>query len=257
MLKFFRHLRASEAGISKQLLTESKPALPASRRTGRFSKYLLYAFGEIVLVVIGILIALQLNNYNEERKISLSMNNALSELKGNLTKDSTPIEATILEMEIDLKIQKELLHLLSQSKTLDSSLDKSLGKCMIVREVRITQNGYEKLKEFGLGNLKNKSLENTLIRYYDILYTAYQHEVEGDNYDFEKIWLPYVRKNFKDYEYGNLAVPKDYLQLSKDDELFIIMKTNIFKRENTVRQLRFMQETNHQLLAEIKHHINQ
>ena len=39
------------------LITESK-----------LSKYLLYAVGEIVLVVIGILIALQLNNWNEQRK---------------------------------------------------------------------------------------------------------------------------------------------------------------------------------------------
>ncbi|MEM1260720.1 MAG: DUF6090 family protein, partial [Bacteroidota bacterium] len=48
MIKFFRRIR-------KSLLVESK-----------FSKYLLYAIGEIVLVVIGILIALQVNNWNNE-----------------------------------------------------------------------------------------------------------------------------------------------------------------------------------------------
>ena len=50
MIKFFRKIR-------QQLLTENK-----------FSKYLIYAIGEIVLVVIGILIALQLNNWNEHQK---------------------------------------------------------------------------------------------------------------------------------------------------------------------------------------------
>jgi len=50
MIKFFRKIR-------RQLLTEN-----------RFSKYLLYAIGEIVLVVIGILIALQINIWNENRK---------------------------------------------------------------------------------------------------------------------------------------------------------------------------------------------
>ncbi len=49
MIKFFRHIR-------KQLLTENK-----------FSKYLLYAIGEIVLVVIGILIALSINNWNKRK----------------------------------------------------------------------------------------------------------------------------------------------------------------------------------------------
>ena len=50
MIKFFRHIR-------KKLLSENK-----------FSKYLLYAIGEIILVVIGILIALQINYWNDERK---------------------------------------------------------------------------------------------------------------------------------------------------------------------------------------------
>ena len=50
MIKFFRQIR-------QRLLREN-----------RFSSYFLYAVGEIVLVVIGILIALQINNWNEERK---------------------------------------------------------------------------------------------------------------------------------------------------------------------------------------------
>lgn len=37
-------------------------------QAGRVSKYLLYAIGEIILVVIGILIALQVNNDNNEKK---------------------------------------------------------------------------------------------------------------------------------------------------------------------------------------------
>ena len=50
MIKFFRNIR-------QNLLIENK--------TG---KYLKYAIGEIFLVVIGILIALQINNWNEDRK---------------------------------------------------------------------------------------------------------------------------------------------------------------------------------------------
>lgn len=52
MIKFFRKIR-------KKLVSENK-----------FSKYLLYAFGEIILVVIGILIALSINNWNEEKKLT-------------------------------------------------------------------------------------------------------------------------------------------------------------------------------------------
>jgi sensor domain CHASE-containing protein len=50
MIKFFRKIR-------QNMIKEN-----------RTSKYLLYAIGEIVLVVIGILIALSINNSNQERK---------------------------------------------------------------------------------------------------------------------------------------------------------------------------------------------
>ena len=50
----------------------------------KFSKYLIYAIGEIVLVVIGILIALQINNWNAERKVEKEeigiLNNLLESL---------------------------------------------------------------------------------------------------------------------------------------------------------------------------------
>ena len=51
MIKFFRKIR-------HKLLSDNK-----------FSKYLVYAIGEIVLVVIGILIALSINNWNENNKL--------------------------------------------------------------------------------------------------------------------------------------------------------------------------------------------
>ena len=74
MIKFFRKIR-------QNMIKENK-----------VSKYLLYAIGEIVLVVIGILIALSINNWNENRKerqvelkilkeIKLALNNDIRNLK--------------------------------------------------------------------------------------------------------------------------------------------------------------------------------
>jgi len=63
MIKFFRHIR-------KSLLMENKT-----------SKYFKYAIGEIVLVVIGILIALQINNWNQKRLERIEENTILTNLK--------------------------------------------------------------------------------------------------------------------------------------------------------------------------------
>ena len=76
MIKFFRKIR-------QRLLTENK-----------FSKYLLYAIGEIILVVIGILIALQINNWNAEQKIEEEEIGILNNLLENLysAKEQSDIE---------------------------------------------------------------------------------------------------------------------------------------------------------------------
>lgn len=69
MIKFFRRLR-------QRLITENK-----------LSKYLLYAAGEILLVMIGILLALQVNNWNTNKQNRLIEHNFLKNLKVDLEID--------------------------------------------------------------------------------------------------------------------------------------------------------------------------
>jgi len=77
MIKFFRKIR-------QRLLTENK-----------FSKYLFYAVGEIILVVIGILIALSINNWNEDKKNRKLITTYKKSIIENLVKDSTHIARLI------------------------------------------------------------------------------------------------------------------------------------------------------------------
>lgn len=62
--------------------------------SGSLRKYLVYALGEIVLVVIGILIALQINNWNEEHKVRQSIQVYLQNLKENITDDRSNMYMT-------------------------------------------------------------------------------------------------------------------------------------------------------------------
>jgi hypothetical protein len=75
MIKFFRHIRQS-------MLAQ-----------GRIPRYLTYAIGEIVLVVIGILIAVQINDWNELRKIKLANGTQLRKMV-------TELEVNIARMEL-------------------------------------------------------------------------------------------------------------------------------------------------------------
>lgn len=83
MIKLFRNIR-------QNLLAE-----------GKTSKYLKYAIGEIVLVVIGILIALQINNWNEKRKENLNVR----DIYYNLLRD---IKADSVSYTLNLKVLKDI-----------------------------------------------------------------------------------------------------------------------------------------------------
>lgn len=58
-------------------------------------KYLRYAIGEVILVVIGILIALQVNNFNEERKFKIEQKTFLTGLKNELVLDTNDFRIRI------------------------------------------------------------------------------------------------------------------------------------------------------------------
>lgn len=88
MFKFLRNIR-------KQLLSH----LP----TGKVPSYLAYAVGEIFLVVIGILIALQINNWNEERKQNHSIRLTIQSLIEDFKQDTIQLKLDIKTIEEDLE----------------------------------------------------------------------------------------------------------------------------------------------------------
>ncbi len=91
MINFFRKIR-------KKLADDNKPL-----------KYIRYAIGEIVLVVIGILIALQINNWNEDRQTDLIIKHKLESLIDNLKNDK--VNLTLWKEQLRFKIHA-LQHLL-------------------------------------------------------------------------------------------------------------------------------------------------
>lgn len=99
MIKFFRKIRL-------KLLSESK-----------FSRYLIYAIGEIILVVIGILIALQINNWNENRKSSEIRINYYEQILQDLAKDTTYINGYITYLESNISKYQNYLEKLPEAES--------------------------------------------------------------------------------------------------------------------------------------------
>lgn len=91
MFKFFRKIR--------QKLTKE----------GGLKRYLLYGIGEILLVMIGILLAVQVNNWNEIRKLKNSEQKLLLALKTEYQQNQIGIESQITTIENQVNSMKDII----------------------------------------------------------------------------------------------------------------------------------------------------
>ena len=149
MIKLFRHIR-------QRLLIENK-----------MSKYLLYAIGEIVLVVIGILIALQLNEWNGERKdqnqevkILLQLN---TDLRANLEE--------IIEIR-EIAVQRSaacdsIMAYISDKKPLDDSLKVYLERLNMDALFNNANTTYSYIQSQGTNFLTNDTLRARITGMYE------------------------------------------------------------------------------------------
>jgi hypothetical protein len=111
MIKFFRKIRY-------ELMTNNKTA-----------KYLTYAIGEIILVVIGILIALQINNWNEDRKNSIKEKQFLTSFKNDLLTNINELERVIEKSEFT-SMNADTVLMIHKNEIQEAPLDKLIMQIM-------------------------------------------------------------------------------------------------------------------------------
>ena len=151
MIKFFRNIR-------RRMLGEN-----------RFTKYLLYAIGEVVLVVIGILIALQVSTWNKERLASKKENTYLLNLQNDLEQQLEYIDIQLEKENISTNIAQEVLDRYEREGviTIDSTSSNQLNELSIRKTFTKADPTYQDLISTGnIGLIKDGSLRNELVLYY-------------------------------------------------------------------------------------------
>ena len=150
MIKFFRHLR-------KSLLMENKT-----------SKYFKYAIGEIILVVIGILIALQINNWNEKRITKEENSVILKNLNKEFSENLIQLDSSINSFNDVIEGLNRLLKLTrSQEGNLtNSEFDTILHKTFFTPSWSPSSFVLVELKNSGaLSKLNNNKLKSLLFKW--------------------------------------------------------------------------------------------
>ncbi len=149
MINFFRKIR-------KQLADDNKPL-----------KYMRYALGEIVLVVIGILIALSINDWNEKRKLKAHEINTLHNIVESLKVDLHSFDRSIGFCEQAENSMLLLLSWMEKDWTYQDSLKFHFGNTNHLVTPNINSSAFETLLSKDLNLISNKELRQHIITLFD------------------------------------------------------------------------------------------
>jgi hypothetical protein len=196
MISFLRKIR-------KQMLKENKVI-----------RYVLYAIGEILLVVIGILIALQVNNNNDLKKLKAKEREQLTYVLENLKSDSLTLTWAINSRTRYLKIHDDLNAFLKGELTADEVINISGVNNILPFGFKTKENNPNLANE-----VLNSDLKKHIINYYSAIRFS-EFNVDKYNEAIETVFWPFLI----DHELLNYAskFSKDENREEMDREKFFI-----------------------------------
>ena len=211
MFSFFRKIR-------KSLLNE-----------GKTTRYFKYALGEILLVVIGILIALQMNNWNEDKKERSFELKMLKQIKYALMEDKAHFELMEEKMAQLKSTTKEIVDIIANEQEVDEKTQYNLIFALNNEiSTQYNRGPYDALKASGIDKIQDDQLRNDLINFYDFHYPKFISKLEHFNRNY--------LKNIS----ANVGLFNNPEIVSRDGKNFLAQKfpDGIFKRPDFQKTLR-------------------
>ncbi len=240
MINFFRKIR-------KRLADDNKPI-----------KYFRYAVGEIVLVVIGILIALSINNWNEERKDRVIEKSILLEFKDNLERNIALIDIASAEIIEINQTTETIIEIIEESKSYPDTLIHHFMQLSRSGSYLLTlnTNGYESLKNIGFEILSSKVLKNEILSLFEISYPIYVKETEVINNMWSansSWWQEYF--HIRPSELG--WIPLDYNSLKEDKKFMTIVRSLETGRLSVLEDMKMCKTKTQRVLQLIKEELGE
>jgi hypothetical protein len=238
MIKFFNKIR-------KRLLSENK-----------LSKYFIYAIGEIALVVIGILIALQINNASEANKLNQKEFILLLEMQSNLEEDLRDITFNVSGNSKRNLANQKVYKALKTKKPFNDSLENFYGN--IFGNFQLTENtaAWENLKSVGLDLISDDTLRSSISHLYSTSYKYLENLEQNldNNYQWDYLY-PQILEHITIDKLWVSASPLNHEALMDDREFQEVLKMNMFFRDYMQNQYNQVQSEVNSLLEQIKNHV--
>ena len=217
MIKFFRKNR-------QRLLTENK-----------FSKYLIYAIGEIALVMIGILLAVQVNNWNESRKDVKREIKMLNDLQNDINNNIKNINEGIIVLEEGLKHSSKILSAFEKQTKYDSIMNKDFVFYTYYWDPDFRNASFENLKKEGVNLISNDTLRNNIIEIFEIDMDILDvSDLNSHNDYMNSVGNRILNKHlYFDRETG-YSLPVNYEKMMSDNEFYSFTSFFLQSQMNTL-----------------------
>ncbi len=158
-------------------------------------KYLKYAIGEIILVVIGILIALQVNNWNETKNSIAQAEKHLGTIQLNLKDDVKQAENLLLETQTTVEYTNTFLGQFKTTIPLDNKVQMYLIYLMYERNIEVNESGFNALLNSNGMSFIDEALQGKILNYYRHIDQLKSRE-ENANSEIKTMFEPYVKSHY-------------------------------------------------------------
>ena len=129
-------------------------------------KYLKYAIGEIILVVFGILIALNINNWNENKKLVVKEIKILKEIQTELSVALLDLNGDIEDHERNLEFTQKVNRSLLLGEPYHDSITRQFLYALDREQLTAKLSAFESLKSMGLEIISNDSIRQSITTTY-------------------------------------------------------------------------------------------
>ena len=189
---------------------------------GKFGKYLAYAIGEIILVVIGILIALQINNWNEARKLKVAEKEFYDGVKNDLTQDKAYIKTVLAlaqkKVTVYNIISNNLNNLYNENRAeLDSLLTIYFSSQRTFYPISGSFEAAVSSNE--INRFQNKELRQAVTKLYNSTYARLMDNAE----DTDNRWFSVVKKYSRIRRTGHIGEMNEFQREEFLDDIFYHM----------------------------------
>jgi hypothetical protein len=221
----------------------------------KLSMYLIYAIGEVLLVVFGILIAFQIDRWNENRLLRNLENVMLVDIRENLIASNANLASSISYNKTTLSNYEKILRHIREDLPYSNSLDTSFSYMSYWSVPNFTYTAYETLKLKGLDIIQNDLLKVLITEIYEQRFPFLIDELKGEWELHNSIVLPFIARNIQ-YISADVARPNSYTDLKSNDEFHNLMGLKKTTREFIIQYTETLHDKIDDLILMIDHELS-